>query len=90
LDFLTQILTAGGSATFMGTLLVYFLKKDRKEIEQRYLKHERHLQDTLREVNELRRILANIRSDLSELQIQMARVSTVVDLVMSTAKKNTN
>ena len=83
MELLETIAASGGPAGLIAGVLLIFLKKDKKDADCRH-------DSLVKDVKALKGKADTVQTDISEIKIQMAKISTAVDIMVIGKAEKTN
>lgn len=90
MEWLETIAASGGSSGLIATALLLFLKKDKKESDCRHDANDQRWKTISDDVKSLKSKAETVQDDLHDIKIQMAKISTAVDLMVLGKAEKTN
>jgi hypothetical protein len=90
MEWLETLATAGGPAGVIATAVLMFLKKEKRETARRDGAYQQRWANLSQDVHDLRDDMKSAQTDLSEIKIQIAKMSTALDIFVMDKKAAKN
>jgi predicted nucleic acid-binding Zn-ribbon protein len=86
MEWLETLATAGGPTGLVATIVMLFLKKEKRESARRDGAHQQRWANLSQDVHDLKNKAENVQTDLSDIKIQIAKISTALDIFVMDKK----
>ncbi len=90
MELLETIAASGGPAGILAGILIAFLKKESRQSHDRHDANDQKWNALSSDVKALKSKAESVQSDLGDIKIQIAKISTAVDLMVIGKAEKTN